>query len=151
MEKIPYAARIRPLLWVLTVVSIIEVAVVELVVPWAWLRWTLLVVGIAGLIWVARFGHALRQRPHERHGDRLRLRFATFTDVTVPLPAGHTMAGSIGPHENEADTFAVPVLGLTNVAVRFPEPIEINNRTVRVVRFYADDPAKALGASITSR
>jgi hypothetical protein len=50
-----YGGQLRPLLAGIAAVSVLEVAVVEIMAPWAWLRWTLLVVGVYGLIWVLGF------------------------------------------------------------------------------------------------
>ena len=147
-----YAGRLKPMLITMVAVSVIELAVVELFVPWAWLRWVLLLVGVWGLVWVARYARSLVTRPHLVRDGRLHLRFAKVADVAVPLP-GVTSAGpSLGSHDETVevtgDTLSVSVMGLTNVSLTLDAPVRVDAgpvgaHEIRKVRFYADRPEAA--------
>jgi hypothetical protein len=151
---VQYGAAMRPLLWCMIIVSIIEVAVVELIVPWATLRWILVVLGIYGLIWVLGFAASLSVSPHTVSSAALRLRFGFFADITIPAEmlasaCKNVSSGHRRTVEHTNDELAVAVMGYTDVAVTLTEPIVVDlgrkgMAEVSRVRFQADDPVGAV-------
>lgn len=148
-----YEARLRGVLGIMIGIAAFELAVVEFLVPWTWLRWALLVLGAYGVVWVLGLGASAYTRPHLVDAERLRLRMTIFTDITVPLagPAVFAPAG-INSHERGVEVgdgkLAVSVLGATNMSLTLAEPVEVDcgrlgRHTVRIVRFYVDDPPRA--------
>jgi hypothetical protein len=149
-----YGGSMRPLLWCMIIVSIIEVAVVELIVPWPTLRWILVVLGVYGLIWVLGFAASLSVNPHTLSSASLRLRFGFFTTITIPAEMLASARKNVsGGHrhtvEHTDDELAVSVMGYTDVAVELTEPYVIDlgrkgTTEVSRVRFQTDDPAGAV-------
>jgi hypothetical protein len=113
------------------------------------LRWTLLVLGIYGVLGIIAFDFTLRQHPHLLRADGVVLRFGHFRAVRVPLDGLASVRKHVrNEHEKtvelEDDALAVSFMGGTNVELRFSPPAEIQvdgrSRTVRTVTFSADDP-----------
>lgn len=153
---VAYVGRLRGILIAMIAISIVELAVVEFLVPWAWLRWTLLILGVYGLIWVLGFAFSAQTRPHLVDAERLRLRMAVWADITVPLGTlSKAGPGGIASHDRDVEAgdgkLAVSVLGVTNMSLTFAEPVEVDcgkagRHAVRYVRFYADDQESATAA-----
>jgi hypothetical protein len=151
---LPYGASMRPLLWCMIVVSIIEVAVVELIVPWPTVRWILVILGVYGLIWVLGFAASLSVQPHTLSPVALRLRFGFFADVAIPAELlvsarRNVTSGHRHTVDRRGDELAVSVMGYTDVAVELAEPYTVDlgrkgSAQVSRVQFQADDPAGAI-------
>jgi hypothetical protein len=149
-----YGAAMRPLLWCMIIVSIVEVGVVELIVPWATLRWILVILGVYGLIWVLGFAASFTVNPHTVSSAALRLRFAFLADITIPAEllasASRNVSGghrhTVEPADGE---LALSVMGYTDVVVELTEPYAVDlgrkgTAQVSRVRFQADQPAEAV-------
>lgn len=151
-----YGGRLRGILGFMIGITIFELAIVEFLVPWTWLRWTLLILGVYGLIWVLGFAASAYTRPHLLDSGRLRLRMTTYADITVPLgTVSQVGGGGIASHQRDVEVgdgkLAVSVFGLSNMSLTFAEPVDVDcgkegRHAVRVVRFYADDPKAATAA-----
>jgi len=151
-----YGGRLRGILGSMIGISIVELAIVEFLVPWTWLRWTFLILGVYGLIWVLGFAASAYTRPHLLDAERLRLRMTIFADIAVPLGTlSQVGGGGIASHQRGVEAgdgkLAVSVLGLSNMSLTFAEPVEVNcgkagRHAVRNVRFYVDDPEAATAA-----
>ncbi|MFG2037522.1 hypothetical protein [Dactylosporangium sp. NPDC048998] len=151
---IAYGGRLRGLLVGMTAVSVVELFVVEVVVPWPAARWALLILGAYGLLWVAAFLAATVSRPHTVTDDAVRLRFAVFHDIEVPLrhleDARRALRGSHRRTvEVDGEELSVSVLGTTNVLLLLSEPSEVDlgrpgRHRISRIRLYADDPPHAL-------
>ena len=61
-----------------------ELLIWEILVPWAWLRIALLIVGIYALIWVLGFYASLAVLPHRLEVDGLRLHYGAFAQGFIP-------------------------------------------------------------------
>ena len=78
---LPYDRALRPMAWLLLGVSVVELVVVELVVPWPAARLVLLLLGLWSLLFVAGMAAAWVVRPHVLTPEVLRLRSGTWADV----------------------------------------------------------------------
>jgi hypothetical protein len=155
---LPYGQPVRLLMGVVLALSVVELAVVHVVVPWPAVRWVLLVLSAYGVLWLAGFVAALTAYPHAVGAATLRLRYATLADVAVPLTGTVTVRREYRGDLDRivtvrGDELAVPVLNGTNVVVRLAEPtaVRIGPRraaTVSTVRFHADDPDAAVTALV---
>lgn len=65
----------------------VEILLFELLIPWHWLRLTLLIASIYTLFWVLSSYAALVVRPHRLEGDALRLRLGLLADERLPYAA----------------------------------------------------------------
>jgi hypothetical protein len=150
---LPYNGPDKVLLYTLAVLSVLEVAIVHVLVSWSPLRWSLFAFGIYGVLGLVAFDGTLRQHPHLLRNGELLLRFGHFRSVRVPL-AGLT---SVRKHvtnehkktvETDGDGLALSFMGGTNVELRFSPPttIELDGRLhdVTTVSFSADDPRAAV-------
>ena len=166
-EEIPirYGRDMLLMLWVVLVIDSVLVVLLHVALPWDWPRRALLLLGIAGFVWLLGFICTLYVYPHTAGSDRLRLRFAAMRDYTVPLRAVASV--DVEPRTWDipgtvaivGDALILPVQNLTNVSLALGEDVEVRtprHRTpvaVRTVRFAADDPvgAQRLIAGVMAR
>jgi hypothetical protein len=150
---LPYNGPDRVLLWTLVVLSVLEIGAVHLLVSWPPLRWTLLVLGVYGLLALVAFDGTLRQRPHLLRDRELLLRFGHFRTVRVRLDTLTSVRKHVtGEHkrtvEVDREGLAVSFMGETHVELRFSPPAEADvdgrTTTVTTVSFAAHDAPAAV-------
>ncbi|WP_217209192.1 hypothetical protein [Streptomyces sp. AC550_RSS872] len=152
---VPYYRALSGILWVMLAVTIVEIVVVHLAIPWPTVRIILLVVSVIGLWWLVAFFASLVAYPTTLHNGKLRIRFSDMVDVTVPLEGVervrlHRQSRSQRRIAMFADdALYVEVYGSTNVAIRLREPVLISlpkegERFVSEVHLWADDPDRLL-------
>jgi hypothetical protein len=152
---IGYDRALRPLSVTFLALSMVELAVVEVAVPWPTVRLVLLVAGGYTVLFVAGLAAANVVRPHLVTAADLRLRSGTWADVPVPLDriATVTARRRAAPDRTVSvvdDALVLGIGGGTTVDVELREPtvLPVGRRThpVRAVRFAADDPHAAVAA-----
>ena len=152
---IPYDAALRPMMLALVAVSVVELVVLELVIPWQPVRLVLAVLGVWGLLMVLGMTAANVVRPHVVSDDELRLRSGAWAQARIPLHAVATVAARRRHSEGGGallveGALVIGVCGGTDVDVHLHEPTRLTTSrgevTVDVVRFAADDPAAAVRA-----
>ena len=95
-----YAQGMMTLPVAMAVVTIVEVLIVHLLVPWLWLRILLLILSIWGVLFLFGFLATRIVHPHFVTTDALHLRWGRTTVLTVPLSA---IAVAVR-HTHHADT-----------------------------------------------
>ena len=150
-----YAGDGRPLLVAAAVVSVVELVAVEVLVPWPWLRWTLLLLGLWGGGLVLGVLAQREVRPHVLGDDALRLRLGATADVRVPLGrvqrvvARRRDASGLVALADGVLSLA-PDAGHTDVEVVLSEPVAVVAGRlageVTRVRFSVDAPRAAVDA-----
>ena len=68
----------------------VEIFIVELLVPWAWLRWTVLIAALYGVLWFGGLIASLKVLPHQLEAGGVRLRHGNLAEVLIPY---HEIAG----------------------------------------------------------
>ena len=144
----------RALGLMLLAVSVVEMIVVELVVPWPAVRLVLLVLGVYGLLIVLAFIVDEAVRPHVLTNDALRLRVGTWADVTLPLDSVTGVRRHVRSADGlvafTADSLALATGNQTQLEVDLDQARELRagrrSGSARTVRFSADDPAAAAAA-----
>jgi hypothetical protein len=151
LSTISYGRDQIAFVWIFMGLTVLEIAVVEVIVPWPLLRWILLVVGVYGLLTMAGFVAANRTRPHILTGDTLRLRCGRLADIAVPLDRIATVSTGLrsagyGPII-EGGTLVLGIAGSTNAAIILVESVPARAGKVvgevHTVRFATDDPSAA--------
>jgi hypothetical protein len=150
---IPYTDRIGVLLWTTAALGVVEIGVVDLLIPWTTVRWALLALGIYGELWVVALAFSIRQHPHVLRNEHLLLRFAHFRTTRVPL---HGLVGVRHDVRNghkhnvevTGDTLSLSVAGETALELTFDPAVDVEaqGRTQQVtrIRLFADDPRAAV-------
>jgi hypothetical protein len=154
-------------LWLMTFAMAVETIVIDLLlvamgVP-AWLRWTVLILDLYGLLYGAAQAAAGVTRPHVITPTELRIRYGVYLDVRVPLDRiasvrtgrSYNESGMISVRDGR---LTVVVSSQTNVTIELTEPITVvrplgGRAEVTSIRFFADDPgllASALRTEATS-
>ncbi|GBD16664.1 hypothetical protein HRbin26_01567 [bacterium HR26] len=64
----------------------VEILILELLIPWAWLRWVLLALAVYGMIWVIGLYASLVVLPHRVADDGLWLRYGLLSEACIPFP-----------------------------------------------------------------
>lgn len=153
------------LMLVIVVVSTpAELLLVELFVPWAWLRWLLLVAALYGLLWLVGFYASLVTLPHRLAQTGIRLYYGVLVEGQVPYAAieqvelrrRNVPGGRDGLQLAPSDEAAyLAVGGRTDVTLTLSTPIILrgllrSTPPVRTVHLAADQPA-ALAAALEER
>lgn len=64
--------------------SPVEVLLFELLIPWTWLRWVLLIASLYTLIWVSGYYASLVVHPHRLEAEGIRMRYGALADGFIP-------------------------------------------------------------------
>lgn len=146
-----YSAQVKPFLWVFIVVTPLEVLLVELIVPWFWLRAVLLVFGVVGAVLMGWQIRMLSKFEHSVDDEYLWLRYAREFEYRIPLSAIEnvtqgTTSRMLHRTRSVVDgTLVLEISGSTNVSLRLGEPQEVDlgrrgAHDVTKVEFWTDDP-----------
>lgn len=150
---ISYDRALRPMGLLMLGVAIVELLVVELVLPWPSARLVLLILSVYTLVVVLGIVASNTVRPHVVTADTLRLRAGSWADVRVPLDAVADARARLGDAPNRSvavvgDALVMGVAGATTVEVRLRDEVLLDlgrrSAVVSTVRFAADDPAAAV-------
>jgi hypothetical protein len=142
-----------------------EIALVELLVPWAWLRWALLAGVFYGIAWLAGYAAALVVLPHRLEPGGLRLRLGLQAEVFIPFtaiavaeqrrcaaPGGRDGCRVVpAPEPGSPATAFLAVGGRTDVTLRLREPRRVRRlpdwtAPVATVHVAVDRPGDLLEA-----
>jgi hypothetical protein len=146
---IRYGSTQKAFLIVMMVLGPVEILLMELFVPWAWLRTALLILAIYGVVWLFGFYSGVHTRPHYVDAHRLVLRAGHLGGVSVDVSAIRGVRREIHAKYKGLVSVAddvVAVVGVSGTALTVtlePEtPVQVQGRgTVHAgeVRFDADD------------
>lgn len=153
-----YGASQAPVFYALVAVSLVEIGVVHWLLPWAWARMILGLLGLYGAVWLIGFHQTFQRRPHYAHRGHLVLRCGYLGEIAVAL---EDIAGarkdfrswrsrSFALHENVDGAPAVSLTpsGMTDVALHLtPDAtVRVGTRTLTgpVIHVTCDDPAELL-------
>jgi hypothetical protein len=160
VQVFAYHRQIAPVIAAFIFVSMIELPVVHLLIPWETVRLMVLVLSVWGLLWMVGLLASVKVFPHLLDQRGLRIRYGTMADVAIPWEA----VASINARRGRVDTqrrvhvegpvLSVPVMKQTRVEVKLREPTAVRlpggTEEVSELRFYADDP-RGLVASARER
>ncbi|MAG37663.1 MAG: hypothetical protein CL878_15620, partial [Dehalococcoidia bacterium] len=148
------------LLLLVLVTAPVEVFLFELLIPWAWLRWVLLVAALYAVLWVAGFVASLRVLPHQLEASGVRLRYGTWAEALIPygeiagveqqqLRAPRGGDGLVTDRREGAAYLAAG--GRTDITIRLRAPRPMHGllrptSPVGTVHVAADDPARLTDA-----
>lgn len=161
VREFQYSRDVVPIMGAFIFVSLVELPVVHLLLPWDTVRLIADVLSVWGLLWMVGFLAAMRVFPHLLDDDGLRIRSGTTTDIRIPweaIASVKTRRGSVPTnrtvqreHGDEGTVINVAVLKQTKVAVVLhgPTALELPDGPEQVseVRFYADEPRALVAAA----
>jgi hypothetical protein len=155
-----YSKAVAPIIAAFIFVSLLELPVVHLLLPWDAVRLVALVISVWGLLWMIGFLASMKVFPHLVDGDGLRVRYGTTADFTVPWDAVASVSArrrSVPGRPRirvEEGALSVAVMNQTRVDVVLHRPatfeLRDGTREVTELRLYADDP-RAFVASARER
>jgi hypothetical protein len=151
---IPYHRADQPMGIAMLVLSVAEVVVVELALPWATARRVLLVLGVYGAVLVAAMLADLAVRPHVVSADAVRLRLGSWAEVVIPLDEVAAVSRRLATAERLVGVAGSELVlasgSSTDVELRLVRELELGvgrrRGVVRTVRFSADRPDAAVAA-----
>jgi hypothetical protein len=156
-QPFPYARQLTPVLGAFVFVSLVELPVVHLLLPWATVRLVVLVVSVWGLLWMLGLLASMKVFPHVIDHAGIRARYGFDVDIRVPWSAIETVTtrrGSVGGSGRvrlDGTSASIPVLNQTRVAValRAPTMLELPDGPAAVseLRLYADDASAFVAAA----
>ena len=145
-------------------VSVLELVVVHLLLPWETVRLIADVLSIWGLVWMVGFLASMKVYPHLLDDVGLPIRYGTTADIAIPWEAVATVTSSRGSvptrhnvqveRSDEGVVVDVAVLKQTRVDVVLSRPTTVKlpdgTEEITELRFYVDDP-RALVARARER
>jgi len=134
-NEYPYSSGMRLVMAIVFCLVVIEVPILLflalLLVPWVWLRVTILVVGLYLVWWVGATWAGMVTQPHVMRDESLELRAGLLARMVIPTAAidaaryqEHHWRGSFGPLL-EAGEVAFPVGGQTEICLQLREPVRL--------------------------
>ena len=152
-----YRAQVRPFWWVFLVLTPAEILLVELLVPWFWLRAALLAFGLLGALGLAWQLWMLYKFKHEIDDEHLWLRYAREFEYRIPLAAIETVThGMTSRSTNKTravvdGTLVLEISNSTNVLLLLNEPQEVDLgrrgvHEVTKIEFWTDSPDEMVRA-----
>jgi hypothetical protein len=160
VQAFPYAKEATPLMVAFIFVSVIELPVVGLLLPWATVRLVVLLLSLWTVLWMVGLLATIRVHPHLLDDDGLRLRQGATTDIRIPWEAIATVAARRGRvqarerlHIEQGDDG--PILNVlamkqtrVEIALYHPTSVTLPNGVEEVtrVRLYADNPNAFIAA-----
>ncbi|WP_117208982.1 hypothetical protein [Allorhizocola rhizosphaerae] len=150
------SSAIMPAIIGFIVVSIIEIPILHLLLPWRTVQIISFVVGAQAVLWMIGYLAAVRIHPHIVGASGLQVRNSTSVDFTIPwesVSAIQTRMRSLTKNRTvvaEGDVLHIAVSSQTNVDVILKQPIVFRDLQVSEVRLYADDP-RALAAAARAK
>ncbi|TDD14635.1 hypothetical protein [Nonomuraea diastatica] len=134
---------------------VVDLLLVAVGVP-GWLRYTVLIADLYGLLFGVLLAAACATRPHVITDDELRIRYAAYFDVRVPLDRIVSVRTGRNLNEDRMVSVADGQLGVavasqTNLTVELAGPVTVvrplgRRAEVTSIRFFADDPEAVLAA-----
>ncbi len=155
-EVFSNSSAVMPAIIGFIVVSIIEIPILHLLLPWRTVQIISFVVGTQAVLWMVGYLAALRIHPHVVGASGLQVRNGTSVDFTIPwesVSAIQTRMRSLEKNRTvvaEGDVLHIAVSGQTNVDVLLNEPIDFRDHRATQIRIYADDP-RALAAAARAK
>ena len=142
-----YAKEQGPIIGAFIFVSLIELVVFHLLIPWETVRLAADILGLWGLLWMVGLLAGVLVHPHLLAPEGIRVRERWATDIFVPwLNIETVRVARRGSREQEDGVRVVPIMGRTKVDVVLREPID----GAREVRLFVDD-AKGFVAAARGR
>lgn len=143
-----YDAGLGVLLGVFTAVSLVELAVVHLLVGWAWLRVVLLGLGVASVLLVVGLWAGCRAHPHLVGPAGVRLRLGGRVGLDVGWDAVDVLRREAGQQQSVCvaeGRLHLPVQGGTALVLYLTRPVVArltigDTAEITSVAFTADDP-----------
>lgn len=153
-----YGSQATPILLAFIFLSALEIPILPLVLPWATVRYSLLVLGVWGVLWMLGLLASIRTYLHVIDKTGLRLRSGFQFDAAIPWEeiSGVRLRRSSSERklriERNQSGATVALQGTNNPEVTFREPVLIGFSRWpagerRRDRFYAASPTALLSAA----
>ena len=146
------------LVFMVVLTAPVEVVFWELLVPWAWLRWVLLVLSVYSVLWLVGLYASRVTLPHRLEESGLRLRQGLFAEVFVPYAEveGVEKKRRKAPKDGdglqsspEGDAAFLAIAGRVDLKLALRSPLTVrgffrDTGPVCTVHFAADEPERML-------
>jgi hypothetical protein len=142
--------------FVLTIalVAPVELLLVHLIIPWTWLKWLHLILGVYAILWLLALRAATATLPHRLESAGLRLRYGVFARGFVPYSRIERVerrrlkspAAGDGLRTGE-DCAYLAVNGKTNVSLHLNAPASVEGflrptPPVQTIHLAVDEPGR---------
>jgi hypothetical protein len=162
-QSFGYSGVAMPTLWAFIGVSIVEIPILHLILPWPWVRGAMLAIGIYGLLWMFGLLASMRVNTHMVDAVGLRIRSGVTLDVSIPwadiaeIRTHHhvTPPGTRGvrlEHTDSRTVLFLAVAGHADIDVMLASPRQVpvprtKGEPVDQLCIAADDPAALVTAA----
>jgi len=154
-----YAGVVTPILAAFIGVSVIEVPILHLILPWSTIRNVVTALGVYGALWMVGLLASLRVHPHVVSDAGLWVRYGLSVDIRLPWDAiaavrfqYRSLTGSRTVRFEESDAGRIMYLAISgqssvDIVFRQPTTLPLSQRgramrsePVTELRIYADQP-----------
>lgn len=143
-----YHSSLRPVVWCISILSVVEMSVVHLAISIDWIKWSVFALSLYGVVALFGFYRSLLINPHRRDSSMVSIRYGNR--LIAAFPVEYIKAyGRCSPGDGGSITFSegvarVPVFSQVNTYVEMLEPVSVKDifvgrRTVTRVEFFVDD------------
>lgn len=143
-----YHSSLRPVVWCISVLSVVEISVVHLAISIDWIRWSVFALSLYGVVALFGFYRSLLINPHRLDNSIVSIRYGNRLVAVFPVEDMKTY-GRCSPGDGGSITFSggvarVPVFSQVNTYVEMLEPVTVKDifvgrRTVTKFEFFVDD------------
>lgn len=157
-DAFPYHSRSQMglVMGVLVLTTPLEIAIIEILIPWPWLRIATLVLALYAVLWLIMLFSSFRSMPHRMTPEGLELRYGVLAGAVIPydrIAEAHVMMAhppktGDGLQVVEEKAY-LAVGGETNLVVRLTEPMPLDKTLgqtppVREIHFVTDEPKRMI-------
>jgi hypothetical protein len=134
----------------------LEIAIIDLVIPWPWLRITALVLALYALLWLIMLFSSFRSLPHRMKPEGLELRYGALSGAFIPyeriaeahVMMAHPPKSGDGLQVVESKAY-LAVGGETNLVIRLKDPMSLDKilgqtDPVSEIHFATDEPKRMI-------
>ncbi|HCT76506.1 MAG TPA: hypothetical protein DGT23_07940 [Micromonosporaceae bacterium] len=151
-QAFTYADILKPVLIGFIVVSVIEIPIAHMLLPWKTAQIISIILGAQGLFWMIGLTASLIVYPHVLSDSGLRVRYGAGIDFTIPWDAIETIRTRIRSlpksrtiQYDENGALVIAVSSQTNIDILLRYPINVPlpkgpSEPISELRCYADDP-----------
>lgn len=157
-DDFPYHAnsQLGLIMGVLVFTTPVEIAVLEILIPWPWLRIVTLILALYGMLWIVMLFASLRAMPHRLEPYGLRLHYGVLASGVIPFSMIASVEVALAKAPKSGDGLQIAgeeaffaINGETNLMVTLAQPLALERvigqtPSVTVIRFRSDEPKRMI-------
>lgn len=143
-----YHKSLRPVVWCIFALSIVEIVVVHLAISIDWIKWTIFAFSVYGIIALFGFYRSLFRNPHQVDDGHVKLKYGNRLVADLSIDSihgfGRCSPGSGGSVRVMDKDMRIPVLSQVNTWIEMSDPVIVKDlflgdHAITRLEFFVDD------------